>query len=312
MQAYLITNTGSPQTPTTADVRTYLTDFLTDPAIMGMPYLIRQMVVRWLIVPRRAPKSAERYRHIWLPEGSPLQVYARQLAREMEQLSGKRVYVAMRYERRTVSAALRQAASEGVTELISQPLFPHYASSSFGSMEAFIRREYDRLRPPFRLVERGPFYDHPLFIRALAEQVAAAGLSPGTHLIVSYHGLPLSQVKPFVGDLPHDYPAQCSRTTELLLQEQEVRAVVGSHEQVYQSRFGHHWLTPELTKRLKALPSEGVKRVAVICPAFVADCLETVEEVGLGARDLFLDSGGQDFTLIPCPNASPTLARALV
>lgn len=308
---YLLTNTGSPRSCCVEDVGQYLRTFLTDPAIMGMPYLLRQLLVRGIIVPKRAPKSAKRYRQIWLPEGSPLVVYSRQLAEELSRLSGCPTYLAMRYEEGSVDRALRQAEEDGVTELISQPLYPQYASSSFGSASDFVRRRYEALRPSYKLTERGPFYDHPDFIRSLAEQVAGVGLSPETHLLLSFHGLPLSQVKPYLSDPERDYTYQCRRTMELLLECPEVPPL-RSHELVYQSRFGHRWLTPELTKRLAALPGEGVRRVAVLCPSFVADCLETLEEVGIDGRRIFHEVGGEELTLIPCPNGSPTLARVLL
>lgn len=308
---YLLTNTGSPCSCRVEDVREYLETFLTDPAVMGMPYLLRQLLVRGVIAPTRAPKSAERYRQIWLPEGAPLKVYSRQLADEIERLSGAPAYVAMRYEEGSVERALRQAEADGVTELISQPLYPHFASSSFGTVQDFVRRTYDRLRLGYQLIERGPFYDHPLFIRSLAEQIASAELPADTHLIFSFHGIPLSQVKPYAGDPERDYPYQCRRTMELLQEQPEVRRL-RSCELVYQSRFGHRWLAPELIKRLAALPTEGTKSVAVICPSFVADCLESLEEVGLQGRELFLRSGGDRLTLVSCPNGSSTLARALL
>lgn len=310
-KAYLLTNTGSPRSLDVADVREYLVTFLTDPAVMGMPRLLRHLLVRGVIAPSRAPRSAERYRQIWLPEGSPLVVYGEKLRAEMERITGCPVYLAMRYEEGSVERALRRAQEEGVTELTSQPLYPHFASSSFGTVEHFIRTEYERLRPTYELVERGPFYRHPLYIRSLVEQVVAADLEPGTHLVCSFHGIPLSQVRPFRGDPERDYPTQCRETMELLLREPEVRERVGSAELVYQSRFGFRWLGPELRKRLVALPGEGHRRIAVICPSFVTDCLESIEEVGIQGRDLFLAAGGESLTLISCPNASPSLAEAL-
>lgn len=311
-RAHLIINTGSPRSLDVADVREYLSTFLTDPAVMGMPKMLRHLLVKRIIAPTRAPKSAERYRQIWLPEGSPLVVYGEQLRAEMERLSGSPVYLAMRYEEGSVERALLRAAEEGVTELISQPLYPHFASSSFGTVAHFVREEYERLRPPYKLQERGTFYRHPLYIRSLVEQVLAADLEPGVHLIFSFHGIPLSQVRPFRNDPERDYPSQCREMMRLLLEQPEVKELIGSSELAYQSRFGFRWLTPELTKRLAALPAEGHRRVAVICPSFVTDCLETIQEVGIQGRDLFLASGGESLTLISCPNASTSLAEALL
>lgn len=311
-RAYLLINTGSPAAPTPEAVRSYLIEFLTDPEIMGMPKFFRELLVRRIIAPTRAPKSAERYQQVWLPEGAPLVIYTEGLARELARLSGTPVYVGMRYEPGSVERALRRAAEEGVTELLSQPLFPQYATSSFRTAAEHVRTIYNRMKPPFRLVERGFFFDNPHYVRAMAEQVEMANLAPGTHLITSYHGLPLSQAKPYYGDPARDYPAQCRRTTALLMAEPEVRRVASSCEVTYQSRFGFCWLTPELKTRLRALPHEGVKRVAVICPTFVADCLETIEEVGIQGRKLFMEAGGEQFTLISSPNASPTLAAAFL
>lgn len=310
--AILLINTGSPASTEVRDVRSYLTHFLTDPRIIGLPELPRQLLVRGIIAPFRAPASARKYAMIYTEEGSPLVFLTERLARKMQELGGCRVYTCMRYTPGSVRAALELAQAEGIRHLSLIPLFPHYAISSWETAVEYAREVHRELSSPIRLEVVRPYYDDPLYIRALAEKVVEA-TTPGTHLVVSFHGIPLYQVRPYADDPARDYVGQTDTTLRLLSEHPLLRELNLSIEKAYQSRFGHNkWLSPSTLSRLTALPGEGTKRVAVICPGFVCDSLETIWEIDIEAKEQFRKAGGEELTFIPCPNDSTLMARSLL
>ena len=314
MKGLLLVNTGSPDSPATKDVRRYLSEFLTDPRVMDMPALPRHLLVRGIIAPLRAPKSAEKYRHIFTPEGKPLLLSeTEKLARLMSQKGSLPVYVAMRYGRPAVAEAFRKAETDGVTELKVIPMFPQYAMSSFETAAERVFSEYTRLRPPFELTFARPYYSHPLLIEAFAERIAAYA-EPGDLVLCSYHGVPLSQVKPYADDPDRDYPSQTEETTRLLARHPLLKGLNLTLETVYQSRFGNgKWTLPNTQTTLLRLRDEGRKRVVVVCPGFLCDNLETVYEIGVEGRELFEKGrAGASLVFVPSPGASEALAGCLL
>lgn len=312
--AILLLNTGSPSTLSTRSVRQYLTRFLTDPRIIGLPAPLRHLLVRGLIAPLRAPKSREKYRRIWTPEGPLLRVYTERLARAIAHLSGTQTLCAMRYEKGSTAAALDTILSSGKRQVILLPLFPHYAISSFESAVLQVRDLARKKKySPLDLRCVSPYYAHPSYIGALASSLRPS-LRDGDHLLLSFHGIPLYQVTPYSGDTLRDYPYQCLATVEALLAHpllSDVRDL--THEVCYQSRFGHHeWLSPATIDRVKALPSEGKSRIVVTCPSFVCDCLESVDEIGYEAQEEFVQAGGIHLDFVPCLNAHDRTAQALI
>lgn len=305
----ILINTGSPKSLDLQDVRTYLEDFLTDKRIISLPAAIRVPLVKWIIAPRRAPKSRDKYALIWEEEGAPLVLRSEELAREVQRISGIPTLTAMRYSRGSVAGALSKASRLGCEEVVLVPLFPHYAMSSYESAIAHAMEAWEEGGYEFSLKSIAPYYNNPIFIDALAEQVSRF-VQMGEHLVFSYHGIPLSQAEPYRGNMEKDYERQCQETTHLLMEHQWVKSLQLTHEVAYQSRFGNNkWLSPTLEERLERLPHEGHKRVAVICPSFVCDGLETTWEVGIDLKEKF---GGTSLSLVECPNGSHTMARAIV
>lgn len=311
-RAILLINTGSPRSTKVDDVRKYLVDFLTDPRIISIPKWIRIPLVKGVIVPRRAPKSAEKYRVIWTERGFPLQYHTEELASKLREESGLQVFYAMRYPDGSVERALEQATKEGVDELVVCPLMPHYAMSSYESAVAHVVRAYEKGAYRFQLKGVRPYFDHPAYIEALVSQITSyVQGGRGVHLLFSYHGIPISQAKPYEGVVEKDYEAQCYRMTELIMSSARIRALGLSYEVAFQSRFGNaKWLAPFTSERIEAL-AKIPREVAVICPSFVCDNLETLWEIDVFERQRFAELGGKQITFIPCPNASDECVRAL-
>lgn len=304
----LLANLGTPQSPTTADVRAYLREFLGDPKVVRAPRWIWYLVLNGIILPFRAPRSARLYRSIWLEAGSPLAVHSREQAQGLAKELGPefRVALAMRYGQPSVRAALEELRSQGCQQILLLPLFPQQSDTTTGTLVEHVEREL-RARADeamqWKVVEQ--YADHPLYIQALAESIrATSGQERAQHLVLSFHGLPQSYV-----DQGDPYFAHCQRTTLAL------QAALGrSAEQVsmtFQSRFGpQRWLEPATLRTVCAL----AKRYPVLhiaTPGFPADCLETLEEIRIGLREAFHEAGGHELIVTPCLNASPTFARAL-
>lgn len=305
----ILINTGSPKSLEVKDVRTFLEDFLTDSRVLNIPSLLRAILVKGIIAPRRAPQSREKYALIWEEEGAPLLLRTAELAKEVQRISGIPTLTAMRYDQGSVATAFKKAAQLASEEVVLVPLFPHYAMSSFESAVAHAVEVWEQGEYEFELQCIAPYYNHPIYIDALAEQVSRT-VQMGEHLVFSYHGIPLSQAKPYLGNPEKDYEHQCHETTRLLMEHPWIKALQLTHEIAYQSRFGtKKWLSPTLEQRLEKLPQEGEKMVAVVCPSFVCDCLETTWEIGINLKEQFT---GEQLSLIECPNGSHTMARAIV
>ena len=305
----LLLNTGTPIAPTAHEVQRYLGDFLTDHRVMQLPSLLRTLLVRGLIAPLRGPISAKRYQQIWQDEGSPLLTYTEQLAEKVARYSSLPTFVGMRYNRDSIQRALAQAVAQGVEELTLVPLFPHYAMSSFESAVAYSYALAKEQYPDLSLQCLAPYALRPEYITLLAEQVARYA-PVDSHLLLSYHGIPLKQSAPYEGDPEKDYRYQCQQMTQLLIEHPLVTPLGLSHEVAFQSRFGTtKWLTPPTDRRIRELPREGVRQVTLLCPSFVCDNLETLWEIDIEERKNFHAAGGDSLTLIPCLNDSATVAQ---
>ncbi|HHN67643.1 MAG TPA: ferrochelatase [Thermopetrobacter sp.] len=301
--ALVLVNLGSPDAPTAAAVRRYLRQFLSDRRVVEIPRAVWWPLLHGVILPLRAPRTAAKYRAIWNHETgrSPLlEITARQAAALQERLSdAARVAWAMRYGTPAIDAVLRELTAAGHRRIAVLPLYPQYSATTTASVADAVAAALSAMRhqPAVRL--GAPYHDHPAYIAALAQGVRdhVAGLDWRPEvLLASYHGLPRAFVKR--GD---PYEAHCEETTRLLRQalpEVDIRLS-------YQSRLGRgEWLTPYTEEVLKALAAEGVKNVSVITPAFAADCLETLEEIGLEAAETFRAAGGENFSVAPCLNDS--------
>lgn len=320
----LLINLGTPDAPETPQVRRYLRQFLSDPRVLDINPVGRAALLNLIILPLRPGKSAAAYRKIWGPEGSPLLTYGKALlAGVAEALPGANVALAMRYGAPSIEAGLRELVEKGSDEVVVLPLFPQYASSSTGSAVAEVYREAAKLwNTPFvRVVP--PYYDHPAFVRAFAE-VARPILADGEfdRVLFSYHGLPERHVTKSDPTGQHClarpdccaeivpanrqcYSAHCHATTralgDALAIPEEKRLVT------FQSRLGRTpWLRPFTDETVERLAKEGAKRIAVLCPSFVSDCLETLEEIAMEAAEDFRAAGGEELVMVPSLNAHPT------
>ncbi len=297
-----------------------------DGRVVDIPWLARFFLVHGIILPRRPQQSAEAYRKIWTPEGSPLVASSRRLAAALRERVGVSVGLAMRYRNPSISDALEGLEAEGVTEVLLIPLFPHYAMSSY---ETAVERvlELARRRGGPRIEVVPPYYDHPQYIRALVATAAEHLTGDYDRLLFSFHGIPERHLRKSDPTAHHClgradccavaspahrtcYRRQCFRTAEAFV---EAAGIPGSRWSVaFQSRLGRAaWLKPYTDEELARLAAGGVKRLLVICPAFVTDCLETIEEIGLRGRELFVGAGGQDLIRIPCLNEHPAWLDAL-
>ncbi len=312
-------------------MRRYLREFLSDPRVLDIDPLLRTLLLNLVILPSRPRKSAAAYRTIWSPtRGSPLLYHSRDLAEAVRRRLGQpwRVELAMRYGHPGIAPALRRLQGAGASRIYALPLYPQYATSSTGSCLEAIYRAAASLTVPAPITILPAFYDDPGFIRASAALAAEALEGERCeHVLFSFHGLPERQVvaADFGGThcLEHPgcceaitpasrfcYRAQCYATARALAAALELEE--GRWSVSFQSRLGREpWIRPFTDERVPELAGQGVRRLAVICPSFVADCLETLEEIGLRAREAFRAAGGEELVLAPCLNSDPRWADAV-
>jgi len=282
-------NLGTPSAPTPEAVRDYLAEFLSDPRVVKLPRWLWLPILHGVVLRRRPAQSAQKYQQIWLPEGSPLKVYTARQADLLMEETNLPVAYAMRYGQPAIASTLPR-----LEDPVIVPLYPQYAEST---TEAVLD-----LLPPDASVVRD-FHDHPGYIAALGAQVRRHwGLKGrGTMLLMSFHGLPKKGAQV--------YERQCRRTADLLARHLKLGG--GEWRLAFQSRFGYaRWLEPYTEATLVEL-AKAHPRVDVVCPGFVADCLETLEELGIRGREVFLAAGGREFHLVPCLNESPEWITAL-
>jgi len=266
-------------------VRRYLDEFLSDPRVVRLPRFLWLPILRGIVLRKRPHVTAEKYAAIWSPEGSPLAFHTAQQAKLLAAKTGRQVEYAMRYGEPSVSVILRKFREPPVVV----PLYPQYSESTTQSVA-------DLLPPGMAMVQH--FFDHPGYVGALAAGVRRHWQANGRGrlLVMSFHGLPLYTVA-----LRDPYSRQCRQTARLLAERLGLAA--GEWEATFQSRFGRTaWIEPYTSATLSAYGRQGVGRVDVVCPGFVADCLETLEEIGIEARKTFVDSGGGELRLLPCLN----------
>ena len=301
--ALIAVNLGTPEAPTASAVRRYLAEFLHDPRVVQIPKWIWYPLLHGVILPLRGPKAAHKYEQVWLPEGSPLAVYTRQLAAALQQrLPQWQVRDAMRYGEPALPARLRELREQGVRRLVVLPLYPQYSTTTTESVKDVLARHAQ----DFEVHVIEDYHVDAGWVATVADSIRRwrAEHGSGEHLVFSYHGLPQRVAR--AGD---PYPQQCEASTRAIAQ-----ALGLSDEQwtlTYQSRFGkERWLEPATDLSLDALAARGVRQVDVVCPGFAVDCLETLEEVGIGFVHRFADQGGT-LRYIPCLNAEPAHADAL-
>ena len=318
----LLINLGTPAAPTTAAVRSYLREFLSDPRVIDIPAPARFLLVNGVIAPFRSSRSAAAYAQVWTDDGSPLLTFGQALAEAVRTKLKIPVELGMRYGQPSIPSALERLLAAGCERLKVLPLYPQYASSSTGSsLEVVYREIAGRWNTPYVDVVP-PFYDAPAFVRAFADvgRPVLADLKP-ERVLFSYHGLPERQIRKSDTGGSHClqadsccdaittansscYRAQCYATTRALVQELGLEQ--GTYTTSFQSRLGRSpWIQPFTDVLLGEWAREGVKSVAVFCPSFVADCLETLEEIALREAGGFRAAGGEELRLVPSLNAEP-------
>ena len=324
----LLMNLGSPDSTEVKDVKKYLNQFLMDKRVIDNPYLLRLLLVQGIIVPFRAPKSAEAYKTIWTKEGSPLIVLTRQLEEALQQEVDEPVEITMRYGNPTPEEAFDKLLQRqpGLEEVIAIPLYPHYAMSSFETAVEYAKEIHKKKKYPFQLNFIRPYYNEASYIDALADRMKPFLEQDYDHILFSYHGVPARHIKKSditgkhclqVNDCcntpspAHDYcyRHQCFTTTRLVTEKLKIPKEKFSIS--FQSRLGKGWLEPFTDIRLEEMPKEGIKKLLIICPAFVSDCLETLEEIEERGKESFIGAGGEKYTMIPCLNTHPLWVKAL-
>lgn len=300
----LLINLGTPDAPTPAALRKYLKQFLSDPRVVEIPRALWWLILNGIILNTRPKQSAAKYTAIWTKEGSPLRVHTEKQARMVQGYLGSVVKspivvdYAMRYGNPDIGSALAKMRAEGCDRILAVPMYPQAAASSTGSAFDAIFSALQRTRnvPSLRLIKH--FHDHPRYIAALAQSVKDfwATNGRGDKLLMSFHGVPKFHLE--AGD---PYHCECHKTARLVAEALALpkdKLVV-----TFQSRFGRtEWLKPYTMETLQELAKAGVKKIDVMCPGFVADCLETLEEIAIENKKAFLDAGGQTFQYIACLN----------
>ena len=324
----LLVNLGTPDSTSTRDVRRYLLQFLMDKRVIDIPYISRFLLVNGIIAPFRAPKSAKVYRQVWLLEGSPLKVHGERLTSKIEQNLGDQyvVKLAMRYQNPSIAAGMQALVSAHVSRIVVLPLFPQYASATTGSVYEEVMRVASSFHTIPSIHFAGTFFQAPFFIEPIVQQIRDALTRESyDQVLFSYHGLPERQITK--GDRagcclkanccntfgPHNqlcYRAQCFETSRIIAAKLGLPAE--KHTTSFQSRLGSDpWIKPYSDHIIRDWPKNGVKKVLALSPSFVADCLETTEEIGSEYKHLFEQAGGDTWHLLPCINDDDDWASGL-
>lgn len=311
----LLINLGTPDAPTTTAVRRYLREFLMDKRVIDLPFILRFVLVNAIIAPFRAKKSAKAYESIWQEDGSPLLINSEKLCQRLQASLGDSMNVAlgMRYGKPNIESALN--ALLPAEKLIIVPLYPQYASSSVGTaIEETLRllnqREYI---PALHVINS--FYEHPAYIEAMKTDIQSSlNTQSFDHLLFSYHGLPERADNKLChenhGLKKLSYRSQCEANSHLIAKALGLNST--QYSTSFQSRLGKlPWLKPYTTEKLKTLAQSGVKRLAIACPSFICDCLETLEEIAIAAKEQWLELGGKELIVLPALNASDASVNAL-
>ncbi len=322
-------NLGSPESTEVKDVRRYLDEFLMDERVIDKPWLLRALLVKGIIVPLRAPNSAKAYKSIWTEKGSPLIVISKQLRDVLKKEIEEPVVIAMRYGNPSPKKAFDDLLQKhpDLEEVILVPLYPHYAMSSYETAVEYAKSQHQKGGYKFKLTSIRPFYNNEDYLHALCESIKPYLDRPYDQILFSYHGIPERHVQKTDMTGQHClkvnnccetpspahqccYRHQCLVTSQVVAQRLNIPKEKWAMS--FQSRLGRDpWLKPYTAARLEELPKEGIKKLLIVCPAFVSDCLETLEEIAEEGKESFMHAGGESFEMIPCLNVHPLWVGAL-
>lgn len=318
--AVLLINLGTPDSPSVGDVRKYLFQFLNDPRVIDIPWLLRALLVNLIIVPFRAPKSAKIYKELWTKDGSPLLLHGKHVTQKLQERLAQKadVFFAMRYQNPSIDNVLEEIRKKNYSKIIVIPLYPQYASSSTGSTLEKVMQVVSKwwVIPEITLVSQ--YYDEVGYIDAFAERGKKHMEDRYEHVLFSYHGLPVRQVDKVYESTPcadhrcedhldeenaFCYKAACYETTRLIAARLNIPKE--NYTVAFQSRLDKKWLEPFSDEVVEQLAKKGVKRLLVFSPAFTADCLETTIEIGSEYKEIFEEHGGEHLQLVESLNDHP-------
>lgn len=320
--AALLLNLGSPDSTSVEDVRRYLEEFLSDDRVLDIPAWKRSLILKLFILPKRPAESAEAYSEVWTDEGSPLIVTSKEQHKLVSEQADMPVYLGMRYGNPSTADVIRQIVADGVTDLFIMPLYPHYAMSSYETAVVETMEQINQQSPGMKTNLLQPFYQDDDYIQALVDSAKPHLEEDDDLLLFSYHGIPERHVQKTDPSHAHClvrddccvtpnpchatcYKHQCLATTKAFIEKMGIDPEKTAIS--FQSRLLRDpWLGPYTDHELKRFGKEGVKKIKVMCPAFVSDCLETLEEIGMRGVEEFTSTGGESLTLVPCMNAHPS------
>ena len=319
MKGVLLVNLGSPESPTPKDVKPYLDEFLMDKYVIDVPFLLRALLVRGIILQTRPKKSAAAYAKIWTKDGSPLIVFSKKMHEKVQQQVDIPVALSMRYGTMTIHKGLQELKDKGVSEVMLLPLYPQHAMASTVTILELAEELRKKYFPEMKFAIVPAFYNKPDYIKALANSMKKyLDTFEYDHLLFSYHGIPERHIRKTDVTKSHCkidgsccntpspahefcYRHQCYETTKQVVELLNIPN--DKYSQTFQSRLaGDKWLTPYTDVEVNKMPERGIKKLAVVTPAFVSDCLETLEEIAMEANHQFKENGGEEFLAIPCMN----------
>ncbi|MBW2961671.1 ferrochelatase [Mesonia aestuariivivens] len=315
----LMVNLGSPKSTNPKDVKNYLDEFLMDERVIDVPYLLRAFIVKGIVLNTRPKKSAAAYQRIWWDEGSPLIVLSERLQEKVDNYTGVPIALAMRYGEPSIKQGLQELVDKGVDEILLMPLYPQFAMATTETILVLAEELQKEFFPQVKFTTLPPFYNHPDYINVLSRSIAEKleGVDY-EHLLFSYHGVPERHIKKSDITKSHCqidgsccqtaspahqfcYRHQCKETTKQVAEALQLKE--GTFSTSFQSRLGFDpWLQPYTDRTIEKFGLNGMKKMAIVSPAFVSDCLETLEELGMEGKEIFEENGGEEFTLIPCLN----------
>lgn len=328
MKGALLVNLGSPNSTSVKDVKNYLDEFLMDKRVIDTPYLVRAFVVKGIILNTRPKKSAEAYKKIWWPEGSPLIVLSERLHKKVQKQSKIPVELAMRYGNPSIKSGIQKLAEKGVTEIFLIPLYPQFAMATTETIVVLANKIVKKEFPNIKITDLPAFYNNKSYVEVLSNSIQKhLEAEKPDHLLFSYHGVPERHIKKSDITQSHCkidgsccntpspahefcYRHQCYQTTKNVAEFLNLKE--GTYSTSFQSRLGRDpWLQPYTDQTIDNFAKHGIKNLAVVTPAFVSDCLETLEEIGMEAKESFEENGGEHFSTIPCLNDDAIWAQTV-
>ena len=328
MKGALLVNLGSPNSTSVKDVKNYLGEFLMDKRVIDMPYISRFLLVKGIILNTRPKKSAEAYKKIWWNEGSPLIILSERLHKKVQENTTIHVELAMRYGNPSIKSAIKKLAQKGVNEIFLIPLYPQFAMATIETITVLAKEIIKKQFPHIKITTIPAFYNNTSYIKILSDSIEKElEISNPEHLLFSYHGVPERHIKKSDITKSHCkidgtccntpspahefcYRHQCYETTKLVAKQLNLKK--GTYSTSFQSRLGRDpWLQPYTDKTIDDFAKNNIKNLAVVTPAFVSDCLETLEEIGMEAKQSFIKNGGEKFNTIPCLNDTDNWSKTV-